>query len=97
MNRRICTLTLLGNKKTIEHKGDYYTNHDWCFWYSQQMFIKGTGGLDCRRMNGDHPNYSIIENGQNTEKSLEDLRRFAVTQIPLKNHYLKLMWNTLKE
>ena len=35
--------------------------------------------------------YSIIENGQNTEKSPEDLRRLAVTQTPVKDHQLKLM------
>ena len=28
---------------------------------------------------GDHPNYSIIENGHNTEKSPGDLKRLAVT------------------
>ena len=38
-------------------------------------------------MSGDHPNDSIIENGQNTEKSPGDLRRLAVTQTPL-------MWKT---
>ena len=42
-------------------------------------------------MSGDHPNYSIIENGQNTEKSPEDFRKLAVTQTPVKNHQLKLM------
>ena len=42
-------------------------------------------------MSGDHPNYNIIENGQNTEKSPGDLRRFAVTQTPEKNHQLKLI------
>ena len=30
-------------------------------------------------MSGDDPNNSIIENSHNTEKSLEDLRRLAVT------------------
>ena len=44
---------------------------------------------------GDHPNYYIIENGQNTEKSLGDLRGLAVTQTPVKNHQLTLMWTTL--
>ena len=34
-------------------------------------------------------NNSIIENGQNTEKSPGDLRRLAVTQIPVKNYHLK--------
>ena len=28
---------------------------------------------------GNHPNYYIIENGQNTEKSPGDLRRLSVT------------------
>ena len=34
---------------------------------------------------------SIIENGQNTEKSPRDLRRLAVTQSPVKDHQLTLM------
>ena len=42
-------------------------------------------------MSGDHPNYSIIENGQNTEKSPADLRRLADTQTPVKDHQLTLM------
>ena len=42
-------------------------------------------------MSGDHPNYYIIENGQNTEKSPGDLRRLAVAQTPVKNHQLMLM------
>ena len=46
-------------------------------------------------MGGDHPNDSIIENGQNTEKSPGDLRRLSVTQTPVKNHWLMLMWKTL--
>ena len=29
---------------------------------------KGTGGLGARRTSGDHPNYNITENGQNTEE-----------------------------
>ena len=39
----------------------------------------------------DHPNDSIIENGQNTEKSPGDLRRLAVTQTLLEDHQLRLM------
>ena len=66
-------------KKTIEHEGDTI-NRDWCFWYSHQRIIKGTRGFGCRRTSGDHPNYYIIKNRQNTEKSPGDLRRFVVTQ-----------------
>ena len=40
-------------------------------------------------------NDSIVENGQNTKKSPEDLRRLAVTQTPVKNYRLTLMWKAL--
>ena len=62
----------------MEYEADNYNNCDWCFWHSHLRIIKGTGGLRGRRTSGDHPNYNIIENGQNTEKSPEDLRRLAV-------------------
>ena len=58
---------------------------------SHQIIIEGTGGLGNKRSSGEHPNYYIIEDGQNTEKSPGDLRRFAVTQTPVKDHQLKLM------
>ena len=73
----------------MEHKGDNYTNHDWCFWYSYQRIIKGTGGLGNKRTSKDHQNYYIIENDQNTEKSLGDLRRLAVTQTLTANNAVK--------
>ena len=50
-----------------------------------------TKGLGSWWMSGDYPNDSIIENSQNTEKSLGDLRRLVVTQTPVKNHQLTLM------
>ena len=40
-------------------------------------------------MSRDHPNYSIIENGQKREKSSGDSRRLAVSKTPVKNHQLK--------
>ena len=58
---------------------------------SPQRIIKGTGGLGNKRTTRDHPNYYIIENGQNTEKSSGYSRRFAVTQTPVKDHKLMLM------
>ena len=48
--------------------------------------IKRLGGLRNKRTCGDHPNYCIIEIGQNTEKSPGDLRRLAVAQTPVKDH-----------
>ena len=47
---------------------------------------KGTTALRSWRMSGDHPNNSIIEKIQNTEKCSEDLKRLAVT---------KLQWKTV--
>ena len=44
-----------------------------------------------------HPNDCIIENGQNTKKSAEDLRRFVVLQAPVKDNQRTLMRKTLKE
>ena len=94
---KLSTSTLLGNWKNVEHKSDNYTNCNWCSWYNHRRIIKWTGRLGNNWTIGDHPNYYIIEIGQNTENSLGDLRRFAVTQTPAKDHQLTLMWKTLKE
>ena len=43
------------------------------------------------------PSYYIIEIGPNTKKSQGDLRRLVITQTPVRNHQLTLIWkNTLK-
>ena len=84
-------------KKTVEHERDGYTNCRWCSWYSHQRIGKMTRGLGNKRKSGDNPNYSIVEIGQTTEESPGDLRRLVVTQTPVKDHQLTLMWKTLKE
>ena len=58
-----------------------------------KRIIKGTGGLGSWRTSGDHPNDSIIENGQSTEKSPGNLRRLAVTQTSMKDNQLILFTN----
>ena len=78
-------------KKTVEHESDNYTSCNRYFCYSHQKIIKGTRGLGNNRTNVDHPNYYIIENSQNTEKSPGDLRRVNVTRTPAKCHQLTLM------
>ena len=55
-----------------------------------------TGGLVNVRMSGDHSNHSIIEIDQNLEKSPSNLRRFAVTQTPVGNHWLTLVGKSKK-
>ena len=49
------------------------------------MIIKGIGRLGNKRKSGDHPNYYIIKNGQNT-KSPGDLGKLAVTQTLVKDY-----------
>ena len=41
--------------------------------------------------------FYFIRIGQNIEKSPGDLRRFTVTQTPVENHQVTLVWKTLKE
>ena len=55
------------------------------------MTCKGAGELGSWRTSGDHTNYNIVENGQNTKKSTGDLRRLAVSQTLVKDHQLTLM------
>ena len=60
----------------MKHKIDGDTNSDWCTRYNHKEI--GTGLRD-QRTSGDHPNYNIVEIGQNTEKSPGDFRRLAVS------------------
>ena len=79
----------------MEHESDADTNSNWCVRYSHQKIGKGIGGLENKRTSGDHPNYTIVEIGKDTKKSLENLRSLAVTQAPEENHLLTLVWKTL--
>ena len=45
-------------------------NCGWCFWDNSQRIDKGIGSKSTNR---DHPDYSIIKIGQNTEKGPGDL------------------------
>ena len=71
----------------MEHEDDGDTNCNWRVRYRQQR----TGGFGNKRTSEDHLNYYIIEIGQNTEKSLGDLKRLAITQTPVEDHHLMLI------
>ena len=73
------------------HESDGDTNCNWCAWYRQQRIGSGIGRLGNKETSGDHPNYSIIKIGQNTEKSPGDLRRLAITLPPMKDPLLTLV------
>ena len=66
---------LAGELKNLWNMSDTDTNNN----NSHQMTGTGTGGLENKRMRGDHPNYSIVEINQNPEKSPGDRKRLAVT------------------
>ena len=79
--KEISTSTLLENLKS---DGD--TNCNWCTRNNSQRIGKETGRLRNKTTSGDHPDNSIIKNGQTTEKNPGNLSRLAVTQISEKNY-----------
>ena len=65
-------------KEVTEHEDDGDTNSNWHTWNSPQILESRTRLVGNPRSNGDHPNYSSLDIGQNTG----DLKRLAVTQFP---------------
>ena len=83
-------------KETMEHKSDGDTNSNRCTRYSHRNIGKKTGRIRYKNARGDHSNDITFKMGQNIEKNPWVSRRLAVTQTPVKNHYLMLMWKILK-
>ena len=52
------------------------------------MINKGTGGLGNQRTSRDHPDYSIIKIGQNTQKSPGDFMRLGFIETSVRNRQL---------
>ena len=59
--------------------------------------VKGRTELGNKRTSGNNPTYSTVEIGQNTEKSPGDLRKLFVTQNPVKDRQLTLIWKKSQE
>ena len=83
-------------EKVMEHEKNGDTNSNWSARYSHQGIGTGSEGLGNKGTDEDHPNYSMVEIGQDDEKNPGDLRRLAVTQTPVENYQLRLGWKTLK-
>ena len=66
------------------------------FWMVPKS-LKNTERMWNPRLNRSYLDHSTAEIGKNTQRSPGDLRRLAVTQIPVKDHHLKLMWKTWNE
>ena len=58
-------------------------NCSWGTWKGRQRLGKGTKRIGNRKKGRKHPNYTIVKNGQNTEKSPGGVGRLTVTQTPL--------------
>ena len=72
----------------MEYEDDSDTNCNWHTWSGFQKLGKSAGRVKNRRTYRDHLDYGIVEIAQNTKKSPGDLRRFVVTQTPVKEHLL---------
>ena len=47
---------------------------------SHQRITKRTGGLGNKKTSGDHPNYYIVNNGQNPEKTPGDCVGYSMPE-----------------
>ena len=75
----------------MQYESDGNTICNCCARYSNQRISTGTGKLGHKRMDRDHPNYCIVEIGQNTKKSPGNLRRLAVIHSPVENYQLTVV------
>ena len=66
-------------ERTMECEIDADTNCNRCAYYNYWTIDTGNGGVGNKRGSEDHPNYSIVEIGRNTEESPGDKRSLAVT------------------
>ena len=79
----------------MEHKSNCDANCNPCAQYSHQRIEKGTGRIGNKNSSGNHPNDNTVKISENTEKSPDDLRKLAVSETPVKNYQLMLVWKTL--
>ena len=95
-----CTVTnvLLKGLKELEIRGRVETFESTTLLRAARI-LRESGRIEetcCHYDTSERP-LANTDDGQNTETSRGDLRRRAVTQTPVKNHQLILMWKTLKE
>ena len=100
-NKKAKRLTILGpcqkTRKAMQLQGDGDTNYSWRALNSSKRLEKGSGRVGNQRSNRDRPVYSIVEIGQNTQKSPGDTRKLVVTQTPFKDSQPTLVGKTRKE
>ena len=95
--KKTSSSTLPENWKVMKHEGGCETNCSCCVRNNPQGLRKWAGMVENQKISRDHSNNSIVKIGQNTQKSPGDLRRFVVSQNPIKDHLLTLVWKIRKE
>ena len=73
-------------EKAEEQEG--FGDCNWWAWNTSQGIWKKAEGIGYQRKNGDHRDYTIVKISLNTQKSLWDLKKLAIT--PVKRWYEKL-------
>ena len=81
----------LKTEKVVEYEGDGDTNCNRCTWNDSYGLGEKTGRTGNQRKNRDHQKHNIVKIGQNTGKSLGNLKKLAVTQNPARDHPLTLV------
>ena len=80
----------------MENVSDSDTNCNWCALNDPQRLGKEAERVGYRWAGRDYPIYNVSKICYDTEKSSENLMRFAVTQTPVKDYQLTLMWKNLQ-
>ena len=72
----------------VGHERDTDTNVNWRNRKGLKRLGNKTGRVWNQRTNREHPFFSIVKIGQDTEKSHGGLKIFAITQTPVKDQHL---------
>ena len=79
------------NDDYLEQEGDSDINHSLSTWNGPQRLGKKSGGIWNPRKNQHYTDHSIVQIGENTLESWEDLLSL---KIKWKNYQLTLAWKT---
>ena len=92
----IVDFAVLVDHRVKRKENDQRDNCNWHAWNDPMGLGKGAERVGNQRTNRGYSDHSIGKISQNTENSLGDLRRIAVTQTTVKDHQLMLVGKTHK-
>ena len=81
-------------EKAVKHEGDGDISSIVGPWNNPWEPGNETWRTGDYKKNWNYTSHSTTKISQDTEKSLGDLRRLAVTYTPVKSHLLELVWKT---